>query len=547
MNKNIFLLLVTAILVSCFGLNSFAGLHLGLPSAIKDGVRELKIEKENKDATNHVPGITSLTANPASITINSATTVTCTAFDPDNDPLTYIWSAATGTFSGSGSQITWTAPATIGSHTISCTVADNREGTARQSVTITVAATVAAQAWTKLLGTSQDDEGCDVTADSAGNIYFTGYTKSGLEGNTPQALQDVFISKYDATGSSLWTKQFGSSYNEKGLGVAVDQSNNVFITGYTYGNIDNVIDDPAGSFNQGASDIFLVKYDSNGTKVWSAQFGTNSYDESNGVVTDSSGDIYITGFTERALDGNIAAGEYDIFITKYNTSCNRVWTKQFGTTATDKAYGIAIDSSDNIYITGETWGDLDGNSNRGNSDIFLAKYTFNGTRVWTRQLGSSAADVGVGVATDASGNVYITGKTYYDLDDNTSQGEVDTFLAKYDSNGTKLWVEQLGSSASDESLGVATDAAGNAYITGWTVGNLDNNTNQGASDIFLTKYNSTGTKLWTKQLGTTGSESSSGIITDSAGNIYISGWTDNNLDDLTNKGAKDIFLIKFTP
>jgi len=116
------------------------------------------------------------------------------------------------------------------------------------------------------------------------------------------------------------------------------------------------------------------------------------------------------------------------------------------------------------------------------------------TSLWTKQLGTSSSDGGSGVTTDSSGNVYVTGYTLGGLDGNTNSGSYDMFLVKYNSSGTKQWTKQLGSSGWDWGNGVTTDSSGNIYVTGYTNGGLDGNTNSGSYDIFIVKYNSSGIK-----------------------------------------------------
>jgi len=185
-----------------------------------------------------------------------------------------------------------------------------------------------------------------------------------------------------------------------------------------------------------------------------------------------------------------------------------------GTSSNDYGKGVTTDSSGNIYVTGYTRGGLDGNTNSGSYDIFLVKYNSSGTKQWTKQLGTSSNDFGIGVTTDSSGNIYVTGDTEGGLDGNTNMGGEcvnwkkekipcnDIILVKYNSFGTKQWTKQLGTSSDDRGNSVTTDSSGNIYVTGETEGGLDGNTNSGESDIFLIKYNSSGKKLWTKQLGT---------------------------------------------
>ena len=254
----------------------------------------------------------------------------------------------------------------------------------------------------------------------------------------------------------------------------------------------------------------------------------------------------MTGVTGGGLDGNTSSGEYDIFLVKYNSSGTKQWTKQLGTSSEDWGYGVTTDLSGNIYLTGGTGGELDGNTNStGEEDIFLIKFNSSGTKQWTKELVTSSNDSGYGVTTDSSGNIYLTGDTGGGLDGNTNSGNKDIFLIKYSSSGTKQWTKQLGTSSNDHGWKVTTDSSGNIYVTGWTEGGLDGNTSSGSDDIFLVKYNSSGTKQWTKQLGTSSNDVGMDVTTDSSGNIYVTGYTGGGLDGNTNSGEWDIFLIKY--
>ena len=263
-----------------------------------------------------------------------------------------------------------------------------------------------------------------------------------------------------------------------------------------------------GNTNSGWDDIFLVKFNSSGTKQWTKQLGTSTTEYGRELTTDSSGNIYVTGFTRGGLDGNTNLGSSDIFLIKYNSSGTKIWTKQLGTSKHEDAYQVTTDSTGHIYMTGYTAGDLYGNTNSGSSDIFLIKFNSSGTKIWTKQLGTSKGEEGFEVTIDSSDNIYVTGSTRGGLDGNTNSGKSDIFLVKYNSSGTKQWTKQLGTSSSEGGLGVTTDSSGNIYVTGSTEGWLDGNANSGGircylrascKDIFLVKYNSSGIKQWTKQ------------------------------------------------
>ena len=380
---------------------------------------------------------------------------------------------------------------------------------------------------TRQLARSSNDYAYGVATDLSGNVYVAGGTNGGLDGNTNAGNTDLFVVKYNSSGTKQWTKQLGSSSRDSANGVATDSSGNIYVTGTTYWELD-------GNTSAGNADLFVVKYNSSGTKQWTKQNGTDRYDEARGVATDSSGNVYVVGGTKGNLNGISNSGRTDAFVIKFNSSGTKQWTKKLGTWQNDLANGVATDSSGNFYVTGFTYQHLDGNTSAGNADLFVVKYNSSGTKQWTKQLGTSKHDRARGVATDSSGNVYVTGDTYGGLDGNTNAGYNDLFVVKYNSSGTKQWTKQMGTSSTDLANGIATDSSGNVYVAGGTYGGLDGNTNAGNSDLFVVKYNSSGTKQWTKQLGSSSRDYDYGVATDSSRNVYVSGDTYGRLDGNTN-------------
>ena len=395
---------------------------------------------------------------------------------------------------------------------------------------------------TQQLGTSSEDWGLGVTIDSSDNIYLTGRTIGGLDGNANFGDNDTFLVKYNSSGNKQWTRLFGTSSSDVtsdgGKGINVDSSGNVYVTGHTYGGLD-------GNTNSGDYDIFLVKYNSSGTKQWLRQLGTSSEDRGNSVSSDSSGNVYVTGYTHGGLDGITNSGSSDIYLMKYNSSGTKQWIIQLGTSSTDIGRDVSVDSSGNIYVAGWSEGGLDGNTNSGNADIILMKYNSSGIKQWIIQLGTSSEEKAGSVFVDLTGNVYMSGYTYGGLDGNTNSGDMDIILVKYNSSGTKQWTSQHGTSSFDIGKDVSVDSSGNIYVTGHTVGGLDGNLQNGNGDLFLMKFNSSGTKQWTSQLGTSSIHAVSGMSIDSSGNVFISGYTEGGLDGNTNSGNKDIFLVKY--
>ena len=295
-----------------------------------------------------------------------------------------------------------------------------------------------------------------------------------------------------------------------------------------------------GGTNAGESDAFLAKYDPAGKLLWTRQLGTSSSDYGYAVAVDASGNAFISGGTWGSLAGPSAGGR-DAFLAKYDSSGNLLWTEQLGTWDDDYSQSVAVDGEGNAFISGWTTGDLGGPYT--GSDAFLAKYDSSGNLLWKRQLGTPRTDYSFSVAVDASGNAFISGWTLGDLGA-TNGGETDTFLTKYDSDGNLQWTQQLARRDLDGSCSVAVDGAGNVFISGWTYGDLGG-PSAGDSDAFLIKYDPAGTLLWTQQLGTAEYDRSDSVAVDAAGNVFISMCAQNILHTEHDVRYRNAFLVKY--
>ncbi|MCL1474276.1 S8 family serine peptidase [Argonema antarcticum] len=402
--------------------------------------------------------------------------------------------------------------------------------------------------WIRQIGTVTDwDMSRGTAIDSTGNVYMAGITFGSLDGNVNASgintsWADPFITKYDANGNKLWTRQLGSSGYDYYNGVTADNTGNVYTVGY---------DDGLGTVLGG---VTLIKWDTSGNKVWSKFFDTQAHDWASGVTTDSGGNIYIAGMTDYSFIDS--SRDAEAFVVKYDSNGNELWSREWGTTGQDMARSVATDTNGNIYVAGVTEGSLDGNVSAGSTDVFLTKYDPNGTKLWTRQLGTAASDSyvyknGIGgeygrnviVAVDSGGDAYISGTTEGSLDGNTSAGSQDAFITKYDSNGNKLWTHQLGTRGDDRAWGVTVDNAGKVYMAGNTSGSLDNKINSGSIDAFVTQYDSNGNQLWTRLLGTATEDRLQDVAVDQVGNIYMTGYTFGSLGN-TNAGHADAWVSK---
>ena len=386
--------------------------------------------------------------------------------------------------------------------------------------------------------------GTSVASDASGNVYVAGYTTGDLDGNTLSGTSDFFVTQYNSIGVKQYTRQLGvAGAATTGTSVATDAGGNVYVAGYTGGDLD-------GNTLTGTQDFFLTKYDSSGVKQYTRQLGVaGAVTSAAAVATDANGNVYVAGSTSGGLDGNTLTGTSDFFLTKYDSSGVKQYTRQLGVAgAYTSASSVAIDAGGNVYVAGYTDGGLDGNTLTGTEDFFLTKYDSNGAKQYTRQLGVAGADTyGQSAATDAGGNVYVAGITNGGLDGNTLTGTYDFFLTKYDSSGARQYTRQLGAAGAKTYGGyVATDAGGNVYVAGTTRGGLDGNTLTGTDDFFLTKYDGSGVKQYTRQLGVVGAATvAAAVATDAGGNVYVTGQTTGGLDGNTITGMPDCFVTKY--
>ncbi|MBK8176612.1 MAG: SBBP repeat-containing protein [Rhodospirillales bacterium] len=340
--------------------------------------------------------------------------------------------------------------------------------------------------WRRQPGTSAQDCAYAVATDVDGGVTVVGFTSGALGGTFKGGYSDAFVIKYDRDGRTLWTRQPGTTALDIANGVATDSDGNIFVVGETDGAL--------GGTNKGHSDAFVIKYDRDGHTLWKRRPGTTALDIATAVATDTNGNVTVAGYTYSALGGTFKGGYSDAFVIKYDRDGRTLWTRQPGTTAMDRANGVATDPDGNIYVVGETWGALGGTFKGGYSDAFVIKYDRDGRTLWTRQPGSPERDWASGVATDAAGNVHVVGTTTGLLGGPKKGdfGDFDAFIIKYDRDGRNVWRDQAGSDRSDYPQGVAVDADGDVYVAGGTNGSLSGNANTTNTDAFLIKYGPNG-------------------------------------------------------
>ncbi len=284
---------------------------------------------------------------------------------------------------------------------------------------------------------------------------------------------------------------------------------------------------------------FTNHVDSQTNFIYGKQFGSDEDGVAFNPVTDKNGNVYIAGNTKGALAGK-SNGKTDGFVSKFDSTGNIIWTKQFGTNEDDNINWLTLDQTGHLYVTGCTNGVL-GEKNFGKEDVIIARFDTNGNIEWQKQFGSDSTDVGNMVYVDFQGYIYVAAATKGTMD-KLSFGGVDYVILKLDSKGNLIWMKQLGTSKGDECQGITGDST-NIFICGYTFGDLAAK-NKGSLDAFIGKFTDKGEQVKLFQFGTDKFDMASHITLDKEKNIYIGGSTGGDFSG-KNLGEGDSYLSKF--
>jgi len=333
-----------------------------------------------------------------------------------------------------------------------------------------------------------------------------------------------------------WSQQFGDASSQQSNSIAVDASGNSVVTGWFMGTVDF-----GGGIltSAGGSDVFLAKFDPGGNNIWSQRFGDASGQVANKVTVDPFGNVIVTGYFQGTVNfgGGVltSAGSNDIFVAKFDASGNHLWSQSFGDASDQQPFDVECDGLGNVVVTGHFEGTVDFGggllTNAGGKDIFVAKFYAAGSHMWSQRFGDAADQYGIGVETDGSGNALVTGYFLSTVDFGggvlVSGGSFDTYIVKFDAGGTHLWSQRFGDTNSDLGEGVAADGSNNVILAGRFVDTIDFGggvlTSSGSQDVFLAKFDASGTHLWSQRFGDTNQDVNNAVAVDGSGNIVITG------------------------
>jgi hypothetical protein len=414
----------------------------------------------------------------------------------------------------------------------------------------------------------------DIAMDWVGNIYITGYSMGSwgspiraFSGSSDDFVSNPFVVKLDSKGNPLWNTFLGAG-DGRGKSIAVDGWGNAYITGQSF----NSWGTPVRAITGNTGDAFAAKLDTNGNLQWNTFLGGSEHAESGeGIAVDGFGNnIYVTGASLSSWGTPVKpfGGFINAFVAKLDSSGVLQWNTFLGVPRdhSTEGYGIAIDWSNNIYISGLS------NANfgtplmafSGEGDVFVAKFNSSGILQWnTFMIGGGFLDTRCDVAADAWGNVYLTGLSRptwgtaavasAKLDDNPQP-----FAAKFNTSGTLQWNKFFDSTDLTDVKSITVDMNGNLFIIGQS-GVIPGAAFLGGGTASAVKLDSSGTKKWRTPLGGTGeidfssgassSTPGNGIVVDASGNSFVTGsggkW--QNITPVSSASSGNIFVVQIDP
>lgn len=446
--------------------------------------------------------------------------------------------------------------------------------------------------WGVSFGGTSDEEVNDIAVDSKLNIInvgnFEGTTDldpgSGITSYKASGRSSVFIQKLDSNGNLLWSQSYGSSDFNNANKVIVDNSRNIYVSGYFSGDLDFDQGPEVHKLKSiGSTDAFVLKLDENGKYIWAISFNDLDYSEGINIALDPFGNLYAAGhFSEKIIiktetdkDSVISIGSDDIHLSKFTIDGKLKWVKRYGSFSNDQVNSITTDNNGEIILTGSFFGGttLDGItmiSGKGGNDAFTAKYDSSGNYLWSSTIGEDWQDQGTSVDTDNEGNVYTTGyytknAVYNDKDTTVNLVAIyqyDTYIQKQSPNGKLIWIKGFGGVKNDFAGDITVDSYGNSYTTGQFIGKVDFDGGEKTYylraknywDNFLIKLDSEGELSWVNQISSSSGNTKGCVTHDSLGNIYTSNIFITTADinpgegilEKVSTGGLDVYTLKFS-
>ncbi|MBU1699782.1 MAG: hypothetical protein KJ970_04670 [Candidatus Eisenbacteria bacterium] len=422
--------------------------------------------------------------------------------------------------------------------------------------------------WSESYGDSYEQRVESVSVDDSGNIIIAGYFANSvnLGGGTLYSSggYDIFLAKFDPDGSHLWSRKFGTIGDQKAFSVDVLSSGYILLGGC----FETSIDFGAGNHvSAGGYDAFVAKFTPGGVTYWSNSYGDASHDFCRAVGNGNGGMTYLVGDFAGSINlgggALTSAGGFDLWVAMLDgSSGTHLWSRRFGDSNDQFAFGLTGHPQGPVAITGYTYGSIDFGGGPlpygGGADAFIASFDFLGAYRWSRMMGDASSQYGMAVAFhNGSMSVVATGQFLGSVDAGggimTSAGSVDIYLAEYSASGGHLWSRRFGGAGADYPRSVSTDLFGNIALAGFFEGTSqfggDFLVSAGSFDAFVSTYDTDGNHSTSQRAGDSGEQNGLDLFYEDDGDIVMVGKFEGSVDwgggPLVSAGDFDIFLVKF--
>ncbi|MCF8425493.1 MAG: T9SS type A sorting domain-containing protein [Bacteroidia bacterium] len=445
--------------------------------------------------------------------------------------------------------------------------------------------------WATYFGGSAYENGNSIKIDSSGNSFISGYTYSTSGIATAGAFQttysgnnDGFIIKVGLDGQLIWATYYGGSDNDYCYDLEITKQGFIVISGSTGSNAGISTTGSFKPYLSGYTDAFLAKFNSNGTRIWASYFGGNVDDYGNGIASDQYDNIYIFGYS--SSDSGIAtigahqntfAGGHDCILAKFNSSGDLFWATYLGGNQNEFGNGIKTDIYGSVFVTGFT-SSSSGIASTGTYqsyltgsgftyDAFLVKFNADGLRVWGTYFGGEGNEDGRAIAIGQLGEIYWVGSTKSSSNISTFgahqqyyAGDNDAYLAAFDSTGNRKWSTYYGGLQNDYGSAVVLDEFGNICMLGFSESSYGISSPQafkttisGDKDIFISKFDTSGFRIWGSYYGGNFEDYGNGIAIGKNNYILVTGITNSTSGFATSGvyqpylgGTDDAFILSLT-
>ncbi len=376
--------------------------------------------------------------------------------------------------------------------------------------------------------------GQTMTVTPRGQLFIGGEFLDAIDRQQSHGGSDVFVTLFSSRGERLWTRVLGSDDNDYIGATTVDGDGNLYVTGTTAGSVGA---DSAGSF-----DVFISRLDTDGAIVWTRQFGSSGYERPLAITTDAVGNIYVAGRSSGRLGDDPALGGLDMFLASFSADGKQRWLRQFGTAESDIASALVV-IGETVYLAGNSRGQLDGAPSNNKPDVVLRAFSSNGEPLWAKQFGTAHPDYAVALGKAGNGDLLLAGYSYGELEEElANRGDADVFVARFSQDGEPRWLRGLGSTKSDIPKAMGIGPNDTLLVAGYTHGNLAGGEKHGAYDAFVAAWSADGEPLGVSQFGGRGFNQANAIAATPAGGLFVLGDAASDLDDNPATGDGRIFL-----